>query len=980
MARQIPASNRQWLREHLSPYVFIAMQDEPDALALLTRELGSLQFNNRLILADREKTHILALRNRPGSLYETLRQFPERAISYAMFAHSDAPLPGLEDTLELQRLEFSRTTNQEILDGPTNPVPQRIRAKIARELRVISPSFKLQEMDRLLRLLWLNNESYVRVSPPKRVALSLSLLHEGNCHGGLFLDLQDLPDTHESRILFAVGNPPPHDFLLQLMEVFKRLDIGINRAYCLTISNGTHPYFLGAFYVRCHSNGCSLAADSPLHALLREELASTQLISPRSSLYRLYVTAGLLKSSDAALVSALAQFAHTQLAHNQPDRFSLEEVTAAFTSHPEIAGQLVQLFRCRFDPGLADRKPLVEQASAAAREAVAAYSTGHRHLDETRRTIFHCALLLVQHTLKTNFFVLEKQALSFRIDPAYLSELGEGYRSDLPPSLPFRVTFFSARNGAGYHVGFSDIARGGWRTVITQSPDDLVAAGTTLFREAYVLAHTQHLKNKDIYEGGSKLVMLLDASNYRRKGDDSVTLALYKLQYAVANAFLDIYVTEGGVVADPRVVDYYCQDEPIELGPDENMHDAMIEAIAVLSKRRGYMLGIGIMSSKKNGINHKEFGVTSTGVVSFAEITMHELGISIRTDPFRVKFTGGPNGDVAGNALRIMLDQCPQMLVTLVLDGTAAVVDPDGINRDELGSLVLRADLDSFDPARLGPHGFMLYRSGRRQDGLRELYRRVSRQGSGLHEAWISVDDFHHEFDGLVFTTPADLFIPAGGRPETIDQSTWERFILPDGMPSARVIVEGANSYLTPEARRQLQARGVLIMRDASANKCGVISSSYEIIANLLLNEDEFAAHKERYVADVLKILQVRAEAEARLILRRKKESPATLMTDISEAISREINNWYARLFSYFQDNPSLCTTPLFRRAILNHLPRILQEEPMFRRRITRFPPKYRFAILAAEIGASLVYSDDQTVDLAELIKRHLHHQKMLLS
>jgi len=27
-----------------------------------------------------------------------------------------------------------------------------------------------------------------------------------------------------------------------------------------------------------------------------------------------------------------------------------------------------------------------------------------------------------------------------------------------------------------------------------------------------VLAHTQHLKNKDIYEGGSKLVLALDAS------------------------------------------------------------------------------------------------------------------------------------------------------------------------------------------------------------------------------------------------------------------------------------------------------------------------------------------------------------------------------------------------------------------------------------------------------------------------------------
>ena len=76
----------------------------------------------------------------------------------------------------------------------------------------------------------------------------------------------------------------------------------------------------------------------------------------------------------------------------------------------------------------------------------------------------------------------------------------------------------------------------------------------------------------------------------------------------------------------PDVVDYYGEDEPIELGPDENMHDSMIEAIARLSGKRGYLLGIGIMSSKKVGINHKEYGVTSTGVVKFAEITMAGAG------------------------------------------------------------------------------------------------------------------------------------------------------------------------------------------------------------------------------------------------------------------------------------------------------------------------------------------------------------------
>ena len=48
------------------------------------------------------------------------------------------------------------------------------------------------------------------------------------------------------------------------------------------------------------------------------------------------------------------------------------------------------------------------------------------------------------------------------------------------------------------------------------------------------------------------------------------------------SAFLDLFVTRGGVAVHPEVVDYYRGDEPIELGPDENMHDVMIEAIAAL--------------------------------------------------------------------------------------------------------------------------------------------------------------------------------------------------------------------------------------------------------------------------------------------------------------------------------------------------------------------------------------------------------------
>ncbi len=965
------AANRAWLRENMHPYYFISMQDEPKANAMLERELQMLRENRRMVLADRENSLVIALVNHPGTLYATLSRLHEREISYAMIAHSEGPLPGLEQSLEIQRFEFDRKSNLEIIAGKNVSVPEALKRKVKADLKNNFPEFVMSDFDRLLQLLWLNNQNYVKTSNPTRVAQILLLLQRGNRSGGFYLGFEEMPGSREYRVLLAVGNPPQRDFLLQIMEIFNRLDLGVNRAYCLTICNGTHPYFLGTFYVRRRDGGV-LDKDSEDFTKLRNELSTTQILATRSHSYQEFVVPQVMDGEDAALMNVFIAFCHTNLAHNRPDRFGLDDVESAFHSHPEISMQLARLFRARFEPGIAAREQLYGAQLLECRRAVEEYNTGHRYLDGVRRTIFSCCLEFIVHTLKTNFFVLEKQAVAFRLDPAYLAKLGDEATSDLPAATPFRVTFFFSRFGFGYHIGFSDIARGGWRTVIARTEDDFITSANNLFRENFVLAHTQHFKNKDIYEGGSKLVTVLNVSDLKREERPLEELRLFKLQYGITNAFLDIYVTKDGVAVHPQVVDYYLEDEPIELGPDENMHDSMVEVIARTSEKRGYILGIGIMSSKKVGINHKEYGVTSAGVVKFAEITMEELGIDIRHDCYSVKFTGGTNGDVAGNAMRLLLERSPKVKITLILDGTAALYDPQGADHKELQRILLKEDLDRFSPTALHSGGFMLFRSGSQRDGLRERYRKVSCTSAGLKEEWLSVDEFSREYAALPFSVNADLFIPAGGRPETIDATNWERFFLDDGTPSAKVIIEGANSFITPDARTLLQKRGVIIMRDASANKCGVISSSYEIIANLLLSKEEFLAEKERYVGDVLEILEKRAEDEARLILRRRREQPGTLCTELSDAISTDINANYSRLFRFFQERPELALQPLYKKAILSHLPKMLREEPRYRQRLKRLPQKYLSAILAAEIGSSMVYRGDRDAAFNDEVKLHL--------
>jgi len=963
--------NLTWLARNMHPYFFVTMQDESPAMVNLAAGLHTLAAGGRLVLADEGRQLILATPDTPGSFYKSLRTHGRRDLSYAELTHSFGPVPGGARRLEVQRFEFDL---KHILPADRRK-KYRTTAKeeeIKRTLRRLYPQYDMRDYAQDFRVLCVNNGHYVQISPPERTARVLWLYQQGRRFDGLYLDAEETEDAvrnRETRLVFSVGNPPEREFLSQVMEVFHRLDVGVQRAYCLMIHTMDGPWLLGTFYVK-RSGRRLPGKDSPFFRKLKSELYNTQILSTTSRPYGSFVLRRIMTGEEASLTNALVAFCHMTLAHNQPDRYDISEVVNAFLSSESLVLIFCRLFRVRFDPDLKSRRGF-EAALTKADAAVERYNTGHRHLDDVRRTIYRTALLFIRSTLKTNFYVPEKNALVFRLDPAYLAELGEEITSDLPAGAPFRVTFFSGRHGAGFHVGFADIARGGWRTVICSSEEDYNETAESLFREVYVLAHTQHLKNKDIYEGGSKMAVALDVSDV---GDERHRqLRLHKLQFGFINAFFDVFSWAGGKSCHPRVVDYYGEEEAIELGPDENMHDSMIERIARQAVKRKYLLGKGVISSKSVGINHKRYGVTSLGVVAFAEETMKELGVDIRRQSFSVKMTGGPSGDVAGNSLKFLLQRCPRVRVKLILDGSGILHDPLGIDRRELRRILFRESIDAFRPEKIHPGGFLLSRRPVRRRGMREMFQRHVRRAKGLSVQWVTADEMHRDFERLPFSVDADPFIKAGGRPETVDGRNWGRFFVSGNKPTCRAIVEGANSFISAEARDLLQEKGVIVIRDASANKCGVISSSYEIIANLLMSDEEFLAHKEPYVAAVLKILEKRATDEARLIFRRHRELDGEVSyTDISDSLSTEMNELYTDLFGFFNSRPDLLKRQPYRRVLLAHLPGFIGRTQRFRRRIGRLPLKYRCAMAASEIASSVVYGGGWRKDFEQSLSDYV--------
>jgi glutamate dehydrogenase len=307
---------------------------------------------------------------------------------------------------------------------------------------------------------------------------------------------------------------------------------------------------------------------------------------------------------------------------------------------------------------------------------------------------------------------------------------------------------------------------------------------------------------------------------------------------------------------------------------------------------------------------------------------------------------------VAGNEIRILHREYGEHArIVGLADGSGSAEDPDGLNHEELLRLV-RASLPiaHFDPGRLGPRGTL----------------------AALEDA-----EGVHRRNTLHTRIAADAFVPAGGRPNAIHGGNWRDYLTADGTPSSKVIVEGANLFLTPEAREHLSGCGVLIVKDSSANKCGVICSSFEIIASMLLSEAEFFVIKPTFVEQVLQKLRWLARREAELLMRLHRYHPHVslprMSTRLSQVMIRTADAIESAVEALHQTDETLV-----RQLVLDHLPAILVESAGDRL-WEATPSPYLKWIIAKSLAARIVYREGfealetmSMVPIADLATRYL--------
>ncbi|MFA6507903.1 MAG: NAD-glutamate dehydrogenase domain-containing protein [Treponemataceae bacterium] len=742
-----------------------------------------------------------------------------------------------------------------------------------------------------------------------------------------FVSVSSKPESQETRIMIGVKGTS-QAALTAFAHLLVKYGVAVRRKYVEPFAD--KKWITSLYFPKL--------SDEVIENLKRD--INVALILPSGTATALS-DAGILSPQVAMYASAAAAFTHQFLSlltseyltlqralKDQPEArgivdnlklnlikytYSTHRISAAVVSFPKVVEILFSHFCKRMESG--------DTAELAELEAYIRKTIEKDVPNAKERTILSYFLTFNKAVQRTNFFKKEKSCAAFRIDPSVVEPVDF-------PERPFGLFFLIGRDFLGFHMRFRDIARGGVRIVKSRSIDVYAQNIDTIFTENYNLALTQQRKNKDIPEGGAKGTILLNM------GSQNAADRAFK---DYVDGLLDLLVEQDGKgKTEVR--------EILFLGPDEGSAPLMDWASAY-AKIRGYPFWKAFSTGKApelGGIPHDLYGMTTLGIHEYVLGVLEKNGL--KEENVTKMQTGGPDGDLGSNEILVSKDK-----TIGIVDGSGVLYDPEGLNRKELVRLAKkRVMVQEFDVKLLSKAGFYV-----------SVNDRDIRLPNG--EQVSNGEDFRNTFHLSAYST-ADLFVPCGGRPGAVNIGNWQRLLDDKGKPKFRFIVEGANLFLTEEARLRLEEHGVVVMKDASTNKGGVTSSSFEVLASLALSDGEYdqslreekgviPPFRKAYVEGTIANIKKNARAEFELLWREGSDRKIPFTT-LSNAVSEKIN----RITDAVRES-ALADDPEIRKRILtDYTPKQLLDSLGLEKIISRVPKAYLKAIIATKMATDFVY------------------------
>jgi glutamate dehydrogenase len=399
----------------------------------------------------------------------------------------------------------------------------------------------------------------------------------------------------------------------------------------------------------------------------------------------------------------------------------------------------------------------------------------------------------------------------------------------------------------------------------------------------------------------------------------------------------------------PGVVCTTTNNEVIFLGPDENTAHLM-DGACVYSKERDYGYWRAFTTGKSanlGGIPHDTYGMTTRSVRQFVEGIMRKK--DLKEEDCTKVMIGGPDGDLGSNEILL----CKEKILGIA-DGSGVLCDPNGIDRAALEELANKRVMVKEFSGKFSDSGFFVSIDDTN----------VALPTGEVIKSGLDFRNSFHLWDGI----KADFFVPCGGRPKSIDIDNASMLFEEDGVtPRFDNIVEGANLFITDAARMYIQDKGVTLFKDASTNKGGVTSSSLEVLAGLIMDDEQFREHMcvgtdgsvpefyEQYAQEICEIVESNAAKEFEYIWANAYGGPKQLRkrsTETTDSLSAAINNL----------NDTVGASDLYEDAALrskilaSHIPKCMIEKVGMEQILDRVPENYLKAIFSMRIAAQFIY------------------------
>src|SRR5512133_539705 len=499
--------------------------------------------------------------------------------------------------------------------------------------------------------------------------------------------------------------------------------------------------------------------------------------------------------------------------------YSQSYFAQALSQNVDVARQLIQLFRTRFDPqtGLdvkartAASDELVDKIKKALNDVAS--------LDHDR--ILRSFLAVIQAVIRTNFYVANRRAIALKLLPRQIPDTPE-------PRPAFEIFVYSPRM-EGVHLRYGLVARGGLRW--SDRAED--------FRtEILGLVKAQMVKNTVIVpvgaKGGFYCKRLPDPRD--REGWLAEGLACYQL---FVYSLLDVTdnIVDSAVVPPADVVRYDDDDPYLVVAADKGT--ATFSDVAnKISIDLGFWLGDAFASGGSAGYDHTTMGITARGAWESVRRHFREMDPDPDTSAFACVGSGDMSGDVFGNGMLLS----KHIKLVAAFDHRHVFLDPQpdpARSWEERARLFAqpRSSWADYDPSLISEGGGVFART------LRSMATTEQMRGSlGIDKSVQALTPA--ELIQACLRAPVDLLWNGGigtfvkavteTNDDVGDKSNDESRV--DGCEvRARCVAEGGNLGLTQLGRIEYAEKGGRINTDFIDNSAGVDTSDHEVNIKILL-------------------------------------------------------------------------------------------------------------------------------------------------